>query len=101
MPGARGKSPVDRTPPDGKRFVMSLSAGEMFEMVGDGGEVQLCVVRKMDQRSKRVYYKLHTDARDTEAVNKANLYLSPKRMQESGAKKVIVDALGRIRWAND
>ncbi len=96
-----GKSPIDRTPPKGKRFVMSLSAGEMFEMVGSDGEISLCVVRKMDQRSKRVYYKLHTDARETDLVNKDNLYLSPKRMQEAGAKKVTVDPLGRIRWAND
>lgn len=96
-----GQPPVDRTPPKGKRFVMSLSNGEMFEMVGNGGEVQLCVVRKMDQRSKRVYYKLHTDARETDEINKDNLYLSPKRMQEVSARKVTVDPLGRIRWAND
>lgn len=96
-----GKPPIDRTAPKGKRFVMSLSAGEMFEMVGAGGEVLLCVVRKMDQRSKRVYYKLHTDARETDLINKDNLYLSPKKMQEVGAKKVTVDPLGRIRWAND
>jgi CRISPR-associated endonuclease Csn1 len=93
--------PIDRTPPHGKRFVMSLSAGEMFELVDPNGEVQLCVVRKMDQRSKRVYYKRDTDARETEQINKDNLYLSPKRMQEVGAKKVVVDPLGRIRWAND
>jgi hypothetical protein len=73
----------------------------MFEMVRPDGEVLLCVVRKMDQRSKRVYYKRHTDARDTEAINKDNLYLSPKKMLEVGAKKVTVDPIGRIRWAND
>lgn len=73
----------------------------MFEMVGDDGEIKLCVVRKMDQRSKRVYYKVHTDARETDLVNKDNLYLSPKKMQERSARKVTVDPLGRIRWAND
>jgi CRISPR-associated endonuclease Csn1 len=96
-----GGTPIDHTPPKGKRFVMSLSIGEMFEMIGDDGEIQLCVVRKMDQRSKRVYYKKHTDARETEAINKDNLYLSPKRMQEVAARKVTVDPLGRVRWAND
>jgi hypothetical protein len=80
---------------------MSLSTGEMFEMVKPDGEIQLCVVRKMDQRSKRVYYKLHTDARETELINKDNFYLTPKRMQEVGARKVTVDLLGRVRWAND
>jgi hypothetical protein len=96
-----GQCPVDRTPPKGKRFVMSLSNGEMFEIVGDDGEIQLCVVRKMDQRSKRLYYKLHRDARETDEINKENLYLSPRRMREVEAKKVTVDPLGRIRWAND
>lgn len=96
-----GLPSVDTTPPRGKRFVMSLSLGEMFEMVGDDGEIKLCVVRKMDQRSKRVYYKVHTDARETDLVNKDNLYLSPKKMQERSARKVTVDPLGRIRWAND
>jgi CRISPR-associated endonuclease Csn1 len=96
-----GLPPIDRTPPDGKRFVMSLSAGEMFEIVGHDGEVQLCVVRKLDQRSKRVYFKLHWDARETDELNKENLYFSPGRMQKVGAKKVTVDPLGRIRWAND
>lgn len=99
---ARSSLPaVDTSPPEGKRFVMSLSIGEMFEMVGDDGEIQLCVVRKMDQRSRRVYYKLHTDARETERINKDNLYLSPKKMLEKSARKVTVDPLGRIRWAND
>jgi len=96
-----GQSPIDRVPPKGNRFVMSLSTGEMFEMVDKDGEVVLCVVRKMDQRSKRVYYKFHTDARETDLINKDNLYMSPKKMQEVGAKKVTVDPLGRIRWAND
>jgi CRISPR-associated endonuclease Csn1 len=92
---------IDRTPPEGRRFVMSLCSGEMFEMIAQGGEIVLCVVRKMDQRSRRVYYKLHTDAREAEKVNKDNLYLSPKKMHECRARKVTVDPLGRIRWAND
>lgn len=96
-----GLPPVDRAPPNGRRFVMSLSINEMFEMVDGRGEIVLCVVRKMDQRSKRVYYKLHLDARPTEEINKDNLYLSPKGMVEKSARKVTVDPLGRIRWAND
>jgi len=95
------KSPVNRTPPKGKRFVMSLSIGEMFEMVRDDGEIELCVVRKMDQRSKRVYYKRHDDSRPAGEIDKDNLYMSPKKMQERSARKVTVDPLGRVRWAND
>ncbi len=96
-----GLPSIDRIPEKGKRFVMSFSIGEMFEMVGDDGEIKLCVVRKMDQRSKRIYFKLHTDARETEKINKDNLYMSPKKMQERSVRKVTVDPLGHIRWASD
>ena len=96
-----GQPAVDRTSPKGSRFVMSLCNGEMFEMEADDGEVLLCVVHKMDQRSRRINYKLHTDARKAGEVNKDNLYLSSKGMQEHNARKVTVDPLGRVRWAGD
>ncbi len=96
-----GLPAIDRTPPNGNRFVMSLCSGEMFEMADGDGELMLCVVRKLDQRSKRVYYKLHRDAREADEVNKDNLYLSPKQMQSRGVAKVTVDPLGRIRRSND
>jgi CRISPR-associated endonuclease Csn1 len=54
---------VDRSDRPGQRFIMSLSIGEAFEMEGDSGKHLLGVVRKMDHRSKRVYYKFHYDAR--------------------------------------
>ncbi len=93
---------IDRTPPkEGMRFVMSLSIGEMFEMVGDDGEIGLFVVRKIDQRSKRLYFKRHNDARSAGEVEKDNLYCSPKKMLERSTRKVTIDPLGRIRWAND
>ncbi|TWT30068.1 CRISPR-associated endonuclease Cas9 [Blastopirellula retiformator] len=83
------------------RFVMSLSIGEMFEMTQDDGEIILCVVRKIDQRSKRVYYKRHTDARPVAEINKDNLYLTPKNLQQREARKVTATPLGQIRDAND
>lgn len=92
---------VDRRDNRNGRFVMSLSIGEMFQMDGEGGERPLCVVRKIDQRSKRVFYKLHTDARQAAEINKDNLYLSPSNMRQRRAQKVTVDPLGRIRRAND
>jgi len=83
------------------RFIMSLSIGEMFELMQDDGEVVLCVVRKIDQRSKRVFFKYHTDARPVADLNKENLYLTPKNLQKRHARKVTVTPLGKIRHAND
>lgn len=83
------------------RFVMSLSIGEMFEMTQDDGEIVLCVVRKIDQRSRRVFYKKHTDARPVADLNNDNLYLTPKNMQLRDARKVTVTPLGQIRNASD
>ena len=92
---------VDRSDRDTGRFIMSLSIGEMFEIDGSDGQRLLCTVRKIDQRSKRLNYKAHTDARPATEINKDNLYLSPTKMQERNARKVTVDPLGRIRRAGD
>jgi hypothetical protein len=96
-----GQPVVDRDDRSGGRFVMSLSIGEMFLLDAEGDRRMLCVVRKMDQRSKRICYKLHTDARQSGEINKENLYLSPRAIQKRNAFKVTVDPLGRIRRAND
>jgi CRISPR-associated endonuclease Csn1 len=100
--GRSGKPIVDLTPTTKHgRFVMSLTLGEMFEIDGENGERLLCAVRKLDQRSGRLHFKLHTDARIAGAINKDNLYLSPKAMQEHNARKVTVGPIGRIRRAGD
>lgn len=96
-----GTAVIDRSDHDKGRFVMSLSIGEMFQIDGADGQRRLCVVQKIDQVSKRLNYKSHTDARSTDEVKRDNLYLSPKKMQECNARKVTVDPLGRIRRAND
>ncbi len=92
---------VERVDRDDVRFVMSLSIGEMFEIDGDSGTRVLCVVHKLDQNSKRLNYKLHTDARPSGEVNKSNLYLSPFNMRERNACKLTIDPIGRKRRAND
>jgi len=94
-----GLALIDRSDgPDGL-FVMALSIGEMFEINAAGGERLLCVVRKIDQRSKRLFYKLHDDAREAADINADNLYLTPKNLLEREARKVTVDPIGRVRSA--
>ncbi len=97
----RGLPLVDRATPDGQHFRFSLALGESFLMNAEDGTSQLCVVQKLDQRSKRIHYFLHHDARPRDEIKKDNQYLSVSRMQRVQARKVTVDPLGRIRWAND
>ncbi len=97
----KGLPIVDKKEDDNHDFIMSLSIGEAFTFQDENNQTQLCVVRKIDQRIKRIYYKKHVDARTAGEMEKDNLYLSPVQMQKLNARKVTVDPLGRIRWAND
>jgi CRISPR-associated endonuclease Csn1 len=99
---ARQKSPIiDRLSTGTEKFLFSLSIGEIFEIDNDNKGRIMCVVRKIDQRSKRIDYKYLNDARQSKEIEKDRLYLSPQKMQKKNAFKVIVDRLGRIRRAND
>ncbi len=97
----KGAALVDQTDSDAGRFVMSLTIGETFEIDGTDGERLVCVVQKMRQDNGRLNYKLHMDARPSSDIVKDNLVVSPERMRLWHARKVTVDALGRIRWASD
>jgi len=82
--------------PDAK-FVMSLSRGECVSgLKGDGPKVH--VFNTAASTSGQMWFRLHTDARkssEVETVSVKATTMSPK------ARKVTVDPLGRIRWAND
>ena len=91
---------IDRSDHGGEKYVMSLSIGEMFEIDSREGGRLLCVVRKLDQRSRRVNYKLHTDARKAGEIDKDNLVLGTGQMQAHNARKVTVDPVGRLRRAD-
>lgn len=96
-----GQPLVDTSDSEEKgRFVMSLSIGDAFQIDDADGRSLLCVVRKLDQRSGRLYYRLHTDAREAKQLDQDNLYLSPSQMQRRNARKVTLDPLGRLRWAD-
>ncbi len=99
--GRNGQPLVDRSDQNGARFIMSLAIGEVFQIDDGNSQRLLCIVRKIDQRSKRIDYKLHTDARSSGDINKDNLYLTADNMRQLNARKVTVDPLGRIRRAND
>lgn len=94
-----GQAIIDRSENKDGQFVMALSIGESFLIDGPDGQRLLCVVRKLDQRSKRVFYKLHTDARKAGELDKENLYLPPEKLRLLNACKVTVSPLGCIRRA--
>ena len=77
------------------RFVMSLSKGEMVLADWKGHE-KLLVFRTAASTQGQIYLCEHTDARKSskyrQFVANANTLI---------ARKVTVDPLGRIRWAND
>lgn len=81
------------------RFLMSLCKGDMVLAETDGHE-RLMVVRKFGSTQNRIHLVDATDARRSSA--KKDIALSPNSLIGSyKARKVTVDPLGRIRWAND
>lgn len=88
---------IQRTHPDrpGVRFVMSLSAREMVMGVWDGVE-RLVSFNTAASTTGQMLFVEHTDARKSSECKKHSAKASTLN-----AKKVTVDPLGRIRWAND
>jgi CRISPR-associated endonuclease Csn1 len=93
----RGEPIVCRTHPERPeaKFIMSLSSREMV-LANWRGEQKLLVFKTAASTQGQLYFAEHTDARrssdQTRFVATAN---------SLDARKVTVDPLGRIRWAND
>lgn len=76
-------------------FLMSLSRGEMVLGTFKGQE-RLCVFQTGASTQGQLYFAAHTDARKSGEKEKFAAKASTLT-----ARKVTVDPLGRIRWAND
>jgi len=77
------------------RFVMSLSRGEM--VLGNfKGQERLCVFQTGASTTNQMIFAAHTDAR--RSSEKERFSAKPGTL---ASRKVTVDPLGRIRWAND
>ena len=83
-------------PPDAK-FVMSLSTGELVLGVIDG-EDKLLKMRTSVSTEKKMTFQLAEDSRREYRKINAN---KNTLFENYNARKVTVDPLGRIRWAND
>jgi len=77
------------------RFVMSLSPGEMVLAKFKDKEILATLVTSVSTE-KKMRFVAHTDARKSTDVNPFRASIGT-----FSGKKVTVDPLGRIRWAND
>lgn len=80
------------------RFVMSICPGDMLLIPDDQGQDQLVVVSTLvaGEDQKRIHAVPAVDAR--KSSKRPNPSIGSKLVN---ARKVTVDPLGRIRWAND
>ena len=81
------------------RFLMSLCPGDVV-LVEENGEERLMVVSTLVSTQKRIHLVDACDAR--RSSEKKDIGLTPNSLiGKYKARKVTVDPLGRVRWAND
>ncbi len=83
------------TIPADAKFLFSLSAGEMV-LANYKGEEKLLVFRTAASTQGQIYFVEHTDARRGKS-QKPFVFTA----NTLNARKVTVDPIGRVRWAND
>jgi hypothetical protein len=95
----RREAIIQRTHPDrpDARLIMSLSRGEIVQDVKGKG-TGLFVFSTAASTQGQIYFFPLADAR--RASQKASFAVKANSMSRD-ARKVTVDPLGRIRWAND
>ncbi|MFG0250335.1 MAG: type II CRISPR RNA-guided endonuclease Cas9, partial [Phycisphaeraceae bacterium JB051] len=93
---------IDRKHPtrQNARFVMSLSSGEMVLRKMDGQE-QLLVYNSAASTTQQMLFYNHTDARPKSGPKESAKKKISAKPNTLNARKVTVDPLGNIRWAND
>ncbi|MEM6855411.1 MAG: hypothetical protein AAF593_13475, partial [Planctomycetota bacterium] len=86
-------------------FVFSLSRGEMV-LAKINGHEELLIYNTSSSTQGQIQFHHHTDARpksgpDKEKVRAKIFFKANTLFNKGQARKVTVDYLGRIRWAND
>jgi len=97
-----GEQVIQRTPPPNHptippdaQFVMSLSRGEMV-LANVNGQQRLLILKTAVATSTQMRFAEHNDSRKSTEFKMWRF--TPNTLD---ARKVAVDPLGRIRWAND
>ncbi|MFQ5664663.1 MAG: type II CRISPR RNA-guided endonuclease Cas9 [Terriglobia bacterium] len=91
-----GEPVVRRTSENGGRFVMSLAGNDILEITKKDGTRHYMVVRYCNEKG-RVFYKPVNMADDP----KPEVSFGPERFLKPDLRKVMVDAIGRVRPARD
>ena len=123
-----GESVIKKDHP-GEKFIFSLALNEAVQLKDDKDNQVVCIVKGISRLSAGpiiITLRYHSDARPTSAYQQqikkrkelkkskdtelakelANempvfLFKGPDSLRESNGKKVLIDPLGNIRWAND
>ena len=92
-----GEPIIQRSHPEhpAARFLMSLSGREMV-VANWKGEEKILIFKTAASTQGQIYFAEHTDAR--RSSDQAKFVATANSLD---AKKITVDPLGRIRWAND
>ncbi len=96
----KGEPVIKRDHGEGKKFIFSLAINEGVLMKDDEGEERLWRVQKIGQ-NKQIFFIKNTDARRVIEIPKEGRSRLPDTLRKSEARKVLIDPLGNIRWAND
>lgn len=102
---ARREPVIRRTLPGrpNARFLMSLSGGEMVLLREENGRETLAILRTSVSTESKFTFVEHSDARKSQkSVDNFNSARPiRKTVNTLNARKVLVDPIGRLRWAND
>jgi CRISPR-associated endonuclease Csn1 len=98
---ARHEPVIRRKFGEGKRFLFSLSSGELIEMDGERGRREIAVVRSVSKG--KIEFVFAQDARKVADIKKGGDWTtrSPEKLRELHCQKVMISPLGAVIRAND
>jgi len=96
------KPVISRAHPDrpDARFVMSLSRGELISAVFKG-KMRIAQFKTAASTTQQMIFTEHTDARRDSGDSRAQKLSATPDSLDKQARKITIDPLGRVRWAND
>jgi len=99
---ANGEPVVRHELGEGKCFLFSLTTGDTIELDNEKGVRSLYVIRSIP-KSKQIFFVSLNDARLKKDIRETKDWLSSRiePLRQANCKKVIIDPIGRVRWAND
>lgn len=84
----------------GKKFLFSLSNGEVIELDDKDGQRRLYVVRRIPQSLQLRIVALN-DARKLADIPLKDMQPYPETLRKHNCRKVVITPLGEVRYAND